>query len=1129
MHLLVRETRSLEQADQAQELGQSPGDVVFLSFSDSDLGAARTGWADVSVEGITLRLANLARLRHPMSVDLYLEQTVAGSGAVLLRLLGGAEYWRYGLEELAALCRNRAIPFAVIPGDGRPPDREAKAAWLALGTVREEVWTRLDMYCRHGGPENLGFALRVMTSLSGKGVDEAWPVRQVPSFGIWREDRDHAADGLRAVLVFYRSYWLAGDMAPVEAMTEALHARGFSVSAVFIDSLKNPACARSAAEHLRLWRPHVVLNATGFSARIGEDGTSPLDAADAPVIQLVLSASTCPAWQESTRGLSQSDLAMQVVLPEYDGRLLGGVVSFKQDTSLTVTEDGEALDGAALAAHMPYEAGIAMAADRALGWARLAQTGRQDRRIAVVLSDYPGAEGQSAHAVGLDSIASLRAMLDDLKKAGYRTGETLPDEVMLARMLCLAPPDPIMSLSEYQSLFMTLPEVTRLRMEEAWGAAEDDPSVVNGCFHLRVVQCGHIMMAVQPDRGERLDRKAGYHDPDLPPRHAYAAFYLWLRGRMDVHAMIHLGAHGTLEWLPGKAVALSEACYPAALLRGLPVIYPFIVNNPGEAAAAKRRLGAVLIGHLTPPLGRAGLHGDARMLERLLDEYAAADGLDRARTALLKREILDRAAAAGLLAESGVSAGEDEDTALARLDAFLCDVKDIQIRDGLHVFGRAPDEARRAALLTSITDAAGGQDKDGIAVRLDACAGAERHALLAALDGRFIPPGPAGAPSRGRADVLPTGRNLTAIDPRAVPTRSAWVLAERNAAALLERHMRDHGLSPRTLVLDLWGSATMRTGGEDLALGLVLMGVRPVWHEGSARVSGVETVPLAVLDRPRVDVTLRVSGLFRDVFADQMTLFDMAVGLVVALEEPEGWNPLAESGEARPVRIYGAPPGSYGAGATALTDRGVWQSRDELGAAYLDASSYAYGQHAAGQDRDGLAARVAEADIFLHQQDNAETDLLDTTEVAAHEGGFAAASAMLGAAPTLYHADLSTAGTPRMRLLSEELARVVRGRAANPVWLRGMMQHGFRGAAEIARGVEGLFAFAAMLPQRLDAQFEALYSAIIEDSEVDAFMAQANESAHAAMKARFAEAIRRDLWRPRRNSLAADSTEALET
>jgi cobaltochelatase CobN len=876
-----------------------------------------------------------------------------------------------------------------------------------------------------------------------------------------------AGEGPVAVILFYRSHLLAGDTAPVTALAAALAARGLAARALFVDSLKQPEAAAFVAARLRDWRPAVVLNATGFSA--------PLEQDSAPVLQLVLAGSDRAAWQASARGLSPADLAMQVVLPELDGRLLTTAISFKAEAAPVAGLDF------APRRHVPDQAGIALAADRAAGWARLAGTPRAERRVAIVLSDYPG--GETGHAVGLDSFASLHAILCDLAEAGFDCA-SVPDLPALTAALT----GPAATRIEYAQ---NLPPALRARIAEGWGPPPETVTI-------RALQLGRITVAVQPDRGSRADRKSGYHDPDLPPCHAYVAFYLWLRG---LHAMVHLGTHGTLEWLPGKAVALGAECLPAALTGGLPVIYPFIVNNPGEAAVAKRRLGAVTIGHLTPPLRPAGLSGAALELERLLDEYAAASGMDRRRATLLRRDIVQRAAAAGLLAEA--DATED---ALARLDATLCDLKEMQIQDGLHVFGRAPDSLRRAAFLETLAAAC---PETNLAARLDACAAAERAALLAALDGQFVAPGPAGAPTRGRADVLPTGRNLTTTDPRAIPTQAAMTLAARAADVLLDRHRQDHGDWPRRLVIDAWGSATLRTGGESLALAFVLMGVRPVWDAGSGRASGVEILPLALLDRPRVDVTLRVSGLFRDAFEAQMTLFDRAVQALAAREEDPAWNPLA--GVAAPVRMFGAAHGAYGAGGA---DRLADARRPQLAAAYLAASATAYGSGASG----GFAQCVAAADGYVHPQDHAEGDLLDNFDQALHAGGFAAAAASLGAAPALYLLD--TAGAPRARTVREAVARAARGRAANPRWIAGQLAHGYRGAAEIARAASALHAFAVLLGEQLDTEFDLLFDATLGTEAVARFLAAENPLALETMRARFRDAIARGLWRPRRNTAA---------
>ncbi len=1120
MHLLVKERRSLDEAEQAQDLGQTPADLVLLSFFDADLSAAAQSWADWDRQtdghgAPSLRLASLQRLRHPMSVDLYAEQVAARSKCVVARLYGGLDYWPYGAEQLSAICQANGVPLALIAGDGCG---QLDARLAALSTVPQAALYAFDGYLREGGPDNLGQALRLAASLAGLCAPPTVAPEPMPDASVFRGAPEDAR--ALASLVFYRSHFASGDVAPIQALSAALEARGIRTEALYVSSLKSPTAAGFISERLARSRPAVVLNLTGFSAR-GPDG-SPLDAAQAPVLQAALAGAPEAGWRASTRGLSPSDLAMQIALPELDGRLFTTAIAFKTQT--------DAIDSVEYARVIfkPEPDQIALAADRVAGWARLAATPRAERRLAVVLSNYPGAQtspGQVGQAIGLDTFASLDAICADLREAGYGIDEPEPSR----RLKDLAPA-PILSLAAYDELFAALPATLRERILCAWGPPEADPAVRDGAFQIAAWRSGALTVMLQPDRGAPADRKATYHDPDLPPRHAYVAAYLWLTVHEGVHAMVHLGAHGTLEWLPGKALAPAPDCAPAALMRGLPVIYPYIVNNPGEAAAAKRRLGAVTIGHLTPPLRSAGAHGEAAEIERLIDDYAAADGLDARRTTLLRREILQRAEATGLLAESGVDQVEDESDALARLDAYLCDVKDLQIRDGLHVFGRAPTPDAREALCTAICAAAPQSDAVGIGQALGACAASERAALIAALDGRFVQPGPAGAPSRGRPDVLPTGRNLYAIDPRAVPTRAAMTLARRAAAALLQRHLEDQGEWPRRLVLDLWGGPTLRTGGEDLGLALILMGVEPVWDQGSNRVTGVEVLPLAVLDRPRVDVTLRMSGLFRDAFESQIALFDLAVRSVAALDEPDEDNPLAQAvrgldGEAlrgATARIYGPAPSAYGSGVEDMAARTHELERTALGAAYLEAGGYAYGFGLDGRrDAAGFAARVGGADALVHAQDHAEVDLLDGLGFVASEGGFAAAAQGLGAAPALHHLDTSKPHAPKVRALSEEVARVVRGRAANPVWIAGMMRHGYRGAAEIARTVEALHGFAATLPQRFDAQFDLLFAATLADPDVDAFLESANPDARRVLAARLAAVRAQDLWRSRRNDVAA--------
>ncbi|MBB3880618.1 cobaltochelatase subunit CobN [Sphingomonas pseudosanguinis] len=1100
MHLVFRESHGLEEQAVPQDLGQRPGDVVVLSFSDSDLSAFAAGWR-VGGFDWSLRLANLSALVHPLSVDTYVEQTLVHAKAILIRLIGGAAYWDYGLREVERLARERGIALAVLAADGREDRRLAAASTVDAGLVR-----RLTALCDAGGADAAAMALSALAAVSlaalappqplplpGEGlsagsVAKGTPLPQaggdgggasphVAAVGGW------APDGVvcpatavlkptrpRILIVFYRAYLAAADLEPIAALHTALTQRGFDPIALFVPSLKAEGAGPWIARWVKALNPAAIINATAFSAR-GEDDTTPLDGAGVPVFQVALATSDREGWEGSPRGLSPADLAMHVVLPEIDGRLFAGVVSFKQPGERDPDFD------IALRLHRAEPARIAAVADRVAGWTKLAATPVAERRLAILLSTYPGKDWQAAHAVGLDGFASTQAILEDLHAAGY---DTAPRADLPAALIGNRIAWPVVA---YREALASLPETLRADLLESWGAVEDDPLIKGDQFHFPALTLGKAIVALQPERGRREARADDYHDLSRCPRHSYVAFYLWLRAQ-GIDALVHVGAHGTLEWLPGKAVALSDACWPEALTRDWPVLYPFIVNDPGEAAQAKRRLGAVTIGHVPPALVQAETGAGLGRLEALLDEYANADGLDPARRDRLRGLIAEEAENVGLGETLGLAGTDDP---LARIDAFVCDVKDSQFGEGLHIFGRGEQGA------------------------------AERAGLLAGLDGKRVPAGPSGSPYRGRADVLPTGRNLYAIDPRAVPSRAAQTQGVKLAEELLRRHMQEEGDYLRTLIVDLWGSATMRTAGEEFAMALHLIGVEPVWDHRSERVTGFEVMPLMRFDRPRVDVTLRVSGLFRDAFPHLVALFGQAVRALAARDEEADWNPF--KGQATP-RVYGPAPGRYGIGLD--PEAGYDEAaRIEAGQSWLAASATALDD---GDRRDaaGIAARVAGAQAFVHVHDLPESDLLLAADYAAHQAGFAAARAVVGeGAASLYHLDTRDSESPKARTLAEEIARTVHARAANPRWVAGMMAHGFRGAAEIAATLDHLGSFAHLADVVPAALIDLYWDATLARDEVREFMAQANPAALAAMEARFAALHRAGLWRTRRNSVLA--------
>src|SRR5580698_5309008 len=1092
MHLLTTSSTNLDEIVEAVDLGQTPGDIAVLSFADSDLAALAAAWETERANLPSVRLAHLRDLRHPMSVDLWIDRVGANAKVIVVRLLGGLDWWRYGIERLSALARERGIALAVLPGEDRDDSRLAAAS-----TLPQQELDALLGFFREGGRDNLRALLRRLAHHAGRdlALREPQPVPRLAGYlpGEGAVALDRLAASLQAghpavPIVFYRALLLADDTAPVDALCAALAARGLAPAALFVTSLKDREAGAFLRQALERLKPALIVTMTAFAAGGGTDEPAPLDAPGVPVFQVVSAITKRGAWRDSQRGLGAADLAMHVVLPELDGRVLAGAIAFKDALP---PQAGLAFSAFA---SRPEPDRVAMVADRIAAQILLQALPASERRVAILMPDYPGAPGRTGYAVGLDVPASVIALLDDLSAAGYAVSGAPKTPRQLLDALSPGADDAALAIEDYQRLLARLPSVVIARLREAWGEPADDADVHDGAFRFRVKKFGKLLVALPPDRGRSAQRRADYHDPQLPPRHALVAFGLWLQHVAEVDALVHMGAHGTLEWLPGKAIALTAECFPEIVTGALPVIYPFIVSNPGEAAQAKRRIAALTIGHLPPPLVTSGLCGDAQELERLVDEYAQADGLDRRRRERLATLIVETAQRTGLAREAGVGTTFAPDEALRRIDAWLCDLKDLAIKDGLHIYGRAPSDADDPLWRTS--------------------AEAERAALIAALDGRRVAPGPAGAPTRGRRDVLPTGRNLFTADPRTLPTPTAMELGRLAADEIVRAHLQTHGEMVRAVVIDLWGSATLRTGGEEIAQGFALMGCRPIWEPASGRITGVEVLPPAAIGRARVDVTWRISGLFRDLFPAQIALIDAAVQAVAARDEDDDENPLAAArrgDQARLDRIFGTAPGVYGSGVEDLLGRST--DTDAIGTAYLAAASHSYG----GADGEGDAAPGA----LVHASDDPGRDLLEGGEDAAFVGGFAAAAKMLGRAADLIMLDVTDPQRPRARTLSTALARIVRGRALNPRFIAGQMRHGPRGAAELAETVDRLVAFAETTDAVASELFDLLHDAYVADADVREFLLRENPQAASAIAERLDAARRQGLWHPRRNDIDA--------
>ncbi len=1215
--------------------------ALLVSTADTDLLAARAS-------GSTWRTAHPARTGAddvPALLD--------GVAVAVVRLLGGRQAWPEGLAAVLA----SGVPTVVLGGEAVPDAELMAASTVPAGVVADAL-----AYLVEGGPANLAELARFLSDtvlLTGEGFD---PPMTTPSWGV--RHRDPAGDGPTVGLVYYRAHELSGNTGFVDALADAVEAAGATALPVFCGSLRGLAVDDPLVATLRRCDALVVtvLAAGGTVAADASAGgdedawdAGVLAALDVPVLQALCVTGSRAQWEASDAGLSPLDAAMQVAIPEFDGRIVGAPFSFKE-----VDDDG-------LAGYVADPERCARVAGTAVRLARLRAVPPAERRLAIVLSSYPTKHSRVGNAVGLDTPASAVRLLEALGEAGYDVGDavgpgrTYPDgdalvhaliaagghdvEWLTAEQLAAAPAR--VPAETYRRWFAALPEPLRRSMTEHWGEPPGSLYVDGDDVVLASLRLGNVVLAIQPPRGFGENPVAIYHDPDLPPSHHYLAAYRWLAapeadGGFGADAVVHLGKHGTLEWLPGKGLGLSEECAPDAVLGDLPLVYPFVVNDPGEGTQAKRRAHAVVVDHLVPPMARAETYGPLARLEQLLDEYATVQALDPAKVPVLRSQVWELVREAELHHDLHTDEMPDDDAFddfVLHLDGYLCEVKDVQIRDGLHVLGEAPVDTTRVNLvlavlrapqvrggqaalpgLRQVLAAAHGLDEqallaepgarvavpgsltalvdgpaatasdavdlvEGLARRLvvgmetlgwdaakagsvaeEVCGAADpalvallHHAAtqlvprlaattdevtstLAALDGRFVPAGPSGSPTRGLVDVLPTGRNFYSVDPKAIPSRNAWTVGQALAESLLARHLADTGTYPSSVGLTVWGTSAMRTQGDDVAEVLALLGCRPTWDERSRRVTGFEVVLASELGRPRVDVTVRISGFFRDAFPHVVALLDDAVRAVAALDEDDATNhvaahvraDLAEHGDERraTARIFGSKPGAYGAGLLPLVDARTWRTDADLAEVYAVWGGFAYGRGLDGRAARGDMERAfARIQVAAKNQDTREHDLVDSDDYFQYHGGMVATVRHLtGRNPAAYVGDSAMPHDVRTRTLAEETRRVFRARVVNPRWIAAMPRHGYKGAFELAATVDYLFGYDATAGVVDDWMYEQLVESYVADPQVRAFLDRANPWALRGIAERLLEAAERGLWaQPRPESLDTLRTAYLDT
>jgi cobaltochelatase CobN len=1315
------------QAEGVIFIEQTPAPIILITAADTDIQTLAASMAHLPPDFPGIRAVNLLQLQQELTIDTYSDQVLEKAEVIIIRLLGGSAYWSYGLEVVQTMVQQTGANLILLPGDDCPDPNLISHSTIPLTAVHQ-LWR----YFIEGGVENCTNALKFVADLCLGGSYEPLPPKPVPRVGIygWGDGTNEAlTTNSKVGILFYRAHYLAGNTSPIDALCQALVEQQLHPVPVFVSSLRDPDVQ---GEVLSYFQPkdgagiEVLLNTTSFSVAKLEfqelslykansqtsnvksidnerPGLELWQSLDVPVLQVIFSGGTKEQWQEQFQGLTPRDTAMNVALPEVDGRIITRAVSFK------AVQTWNPLLETDVVVYESVRDRINFVTQLAANWVKLRQTPPAERRIALILANYPNRDGRLANGVGLDTPASCVEIIKALQAAGYQVDDSPETGDELIQRLTtgvtndpegweLRPVQQGLSEQDYHDYFDTLPLTVQQGICNRWDKESEGSTLSQGGFCTNVtinsekkvpkpastqsttnnqqstipipgIQLGNIFVGIQPSRGYDIDPGLNYHAPDLEPTPAYLAFYYWLRQKFGAQAVVHVGKHGNLEWLPGKSLALSETCYPEVALGTMPHLYPFIVNDPGEGSQAKRRSQAVIIDHLTPPMTRAELYGSLQQLEGLVDEYYEAQSLDPSRLPIIRDRITQLIIQENLHQDLGLEDGEDgavgagftdkvvsmsnsltkpallgeaeRENILTQIDSYLCELKEAQIRDGLHILGQCPQgrllrdltvaiarhpgrgrlgltraiaqdwgwdfdpltpegenkrqaiaqlEAQASQLVESLISKAEGkgqnhgneggegstlsqgefcanvttnsdtkipqpaptpstlnsrigqrtqQELDWIRDRLlpaltQTCQ--EITHLLQGLDGRYVESGAAGAPTRGRPEVLPTGRNFYSVDIRAIPTETAWDVGRKAAEAVIERYTQDNGEYPKTLALSVWGTSAMRTGGDDMAQALALLGVQPIWDRPSRRVVDFEILPLSVLGRPRVDVTLRISGFFRDAFPNLIDLFYSAVVAVAALNESPEDNPLAaqvkqetefwcEAGlsqteaQARSrYRVFGSKPGAYGAGLQGLIEAQNWRDEQDLARAYMNWSSYAYcGTSCPNQEGvaapEAFAQRLKQLQVVLHNQDNREHDLLDSDDYYQFQGGLTASvRALTGKNPQTYFGDNSIPENPRVRRLQEEIARVYRSRVVNPKWIEGVMRHGYKGAFEMAATVDYLFAYDATANCVADYMYQGVTEAYLLDDKVQEFIQQKNPWAMRDIAERLLEAHQRSLW-----------------
>jgi magnesium chelatase subunit H len=943
-------------------------------------------------------------------------------------------------------------------------------------------------------------------------------------------------------LVLLRSYVLANNARHYDGMIEALEARGLNVVPAFASGLD----ARPAmdAYFIRDGVPLVdaVVSLTGFSL-VGGPAYNDARAAEAALARLdvpyitahPLEFQTMRQWQADQRGLLPVEATMMVAIPELDGGIWPMTFGGRCGASSIAAERCAGCDGVNCSRDVishPERAGTL--ADRVAKLVALRRTERAERRIATVLFNFPPNAGTTGTAAYLGVFASLFNTLRAMQAAGY-TVELPASHDALREMVINGNRERYGSTANVGALVDLDTHIRRTpwlaEIERSWGPAPGRAQSNGRDIFVLGVQLGNVFVGVQPGFGYEGDPMRLLFEHGFAPTHAFSAFYRWLREDFGAHAVLHFGTHGALEFMPGKQAGMSARCWPDRLIGDLPNFYLYASNNPSEGMLAKRRAGAALISYLTPPVASAGLYRGLLDLKASIDRWRGMDPeADPGQRAALAGLIQAQAVAVDLAGAEPVW-GDGAAGAILRLGAALLELEYTLIPHGLHVVGEPPDAAQRAEMLDAagITDPAARQHYDTL-LGTDS----ELPGLLHALDGRYILPAPGGDLLRNM-DVLPTGRNLHGFDPFKLPSAFAVLDGARQAERLLARNTADGRAPPQSIAMVLWGTDNLKTEGGPIAQALALIGARPRF-DSYGRLAGAELIPLAELGRPRIDLVITLSGIFRDLLPLQMKLLAEAALLAAKADEPVERNfirkhvleHLALHGgtiEQAALRVFGNADGTYGANVNALVGEGSWNDEDELAEAFVKRKGFAYGLDGKPARADKvLGAVLATVDVTYQNLDSIEVGVTTVDHYFDTLGGISRAvrRARGGQASAVYIGD-QTRGDGKVRSIAEQVTLETRTRALNPKWYEGLLKHGFEGVREIEAHVTNTMGWSATTGDVAPWVYEKLAETYVLDPAMRDRMARLNPTASAQIANRLIEAHERRYWKP-----DADMLEALK-